>query len=72
MKTLKDYAKIELKVYRRISNSFIKSMGQILGWSTAKQSLLRFGVFATYWFERLWHWRRMLRIEDPVRPGAMG
>ncbi|MEQ1600811.1 MAG: ferritin-like domain-containing protein [Methylophilaceae bacterium] len=69
---LKDYAMVEIRVYRQVGQVFVRNMAQMLGWSRPKQWLLEFGVFATYLIERAFTWRRLVALRPPVRPNAMG
>lgn len=69
---LKDYAMVEIKVYREVGQVFVRNMARMLGWSRPKQWLLEFGVFATYLVERTITWRRLVALRPPVRPNAMG
>lgn len=69
---LKEYALAEIRVYRQVSLHFIDEMAAILGWSKAKRTLLRSGAHAVYLAERLWSWRRMVRLAPPARPNALG
>ena len=68
---LREYALVEIATYRDVSLGVMARMGRTLGWSRAKQALLRFGIHAIYAIERLWTWRRMGTIEQPARPGAL-
>jgi hypothetical protein len=69
---LKQYACAEVAVYRQVSLRFIDEMAAILGWSPLKRGMLRFGVNVAHLFERIWTWRRMVRLVPPVRPNALG
>jgi len=68
---LREYALVEIATYRDVSLGVMSRMGRDLGWSRAKQALLRLGIYAIYAVERLWTWRRMTTIAPPSRPGAM-
>ena len=69
---LRRYALAEIRTYRRVGLSFIKHVGALLGWSAPKRWLLAIGIHGTWLIERLFTWRRMVRILPPERPGAMG
>lgn len=69
---LRDYAQAEIAVYRQVSLRFIDEMAAILGWSGAKQGLLQAGVQVVNACERMWGWRRMVRLAPPERPNALG
>lgn len=69
---LEAYAKAEIKAYRKTSLAFVDRMADILSWNPLKKGLLKLGVHAKYFIERLVTWRRMVRLAPPVRPGALG
>jgi hypothetical protein len=69
---LRDYAQLEIQVYRDVSLQFINHMALILDWSATKKGLLRFGVFLVYYTEKLLTWRRLAALRPPIRPNAMG
>jgi rubrerythrin len=69
---LREYALVEIATYRDVSLGVMGRMADALGWSRAKRSLIRFGIYAIYAIERVWTWRRMTTIEPPARPGALG
>ena len=68
---LRDYALVEIRVYRQVSLSIMTHMAERIGWSRAKTQLLRFGIHSIYLFERLWGWRRMTILRTPERRNAM-
>ena len=63
---------VEVRTYRDVSLRVMRHMADCLGWSRPKFAVLAFGIHAIYAFERLWGWRRMTRLEAPVRRNAMG
>ena len=69
---LRRYARAEIRAYRDTGRSFVRRMSGILHWSTLKRAVLLFGVNIIYLYERLWGWRRMVRIERPERRNALG
>jgi len=69
---LKAYAFLEIAVYRDVGLAFVASMAKFLGWSAAKQFLLRMGVWGVYLLEKLFTWRRLVRLRPPARVNAMG
>lgn len=69
---LRDCALAEIRVYRDVSLAVMAHMGRVLGWSAPKAALLRLGIHAVYWYERLGGWRRMVRLAMPERRDAMG
>ena len=69
---LREYALAEIATYRRVGLAFVRRMASILGWSAPKRWLLTLGVHGTWLVERLFTWKRMVKLEPPVRPGAMG
>ncbi len=69
---LYEYALAEIRVYRTVSVAVMTRMGEILGWSAPKRSLLMAGIHAIYGVERAWTWRRMTTLLPPERPNAMG
>jgi len=68
---LKQYALAEIATHRDVALAVMGRAGQQLRWSALQRGLLTFGVHALYWFERLWGWRRTVRIHPPERPNAM-
>ncbi len=68
---LKDYARAEASVYKQVGLVFVRRMSTFLGWSTAKTAVLIAGVYITYLVERVWRWRRMVRLEVPPRRNAL-
>jgi hypothetical protein len=69
---LKEYALVEIRVYREVGQVFVRNMAHVLGWSRPKRWLLEFGIFVTYLIERTITWRRLVALRPPVRPNAMG
>lgn len=68
---LRHYARVEIETYRDVSLGVMAQMARTLGWPRPKRWLLAFGIRASYAIERLFTWRRMVRLEAPERPGAM-
>ena len=71
-RTLKAYAHAEIRTNRDVSLAFAREMARILGWPAWKKALLLFGAHAVWAVERLWLWRRMVRLAPPQRPNALG
>jgi rubrerythrin len=71
-RTLKRYAMAEIRTTRDVSLAFVDAIAGILRWPGWKRSLLAFGAQAIYVYERLWGWRRMVRLAPPERPNALG
>jgi hypothetical protein len=69
---LRETALAEIRVYRDVSLAVMDHMGRILGWSKAKAAVLGAGIRATYTYERLYGWRRMVRLRMPERRDALG
>ncbi len=69
---LREYARVEVATYRRVSLAVMRHMADRLGWPGWKSGLLRLGVHGIYLFERLWGWRRMTRLRPPARRNALG
>ena len=69
---LDEYAKAEIKAYRKTSLAFVDRVADILSWNPLKKGLLKLGVHGKYFIERLVTWRRMVRLVPPIRPGALG
>lgn len=69
---LRHYALVEIATYREVSLAVMGAMGDELGWSAAKRSVLAFGIRAIWAFERLVSWRRMTRLRMPARRNALG
>jgi rubrerythrin len=69
---LREYALVEIRTYRDVSLAVMGRMGEALGWSRAKRSLLAFGIRAIYAIERLFTWRRMTTLRPPARRNALG
>ena len=68
---LREYARAEIETYRDVSLAVVRRVAGALGWPLWKRVLLAFGIRGIYVVERLWTWRRLVRIEQPERPGAM-
>jgi rubrerythrin len=68
---LREYARVEIAVYRDISLAVMARMAEALGWSRTRRALLRFGIRTIHLIERAWTWRRMTAIGAPARPGAL-
>jgi len=71
-RTLKRYALAEIRTTRQVSLAFVDAVGKILRWPAWKRALLAFGARAMYVYERMWGWRRMVRLAPPERPNALG
>ena len=71
-RTLKTYALAEIRTNREVSLAFVRSMSAVLRWPAWKRALLALGAHAIYFYERLWGWRRMVTLQPPVRPNALG
>lgn len=69
---LREYAQVEIRTYRRVSLAIMGEMAERLGWPAWKAWLLRLGIHGIYLFERVWGWRRMARLEPPLRTNALG
>lgn len=69
---LKTYALAEIRVNRDVSFAFVAEMSRILAWPAWKAAVLKAGAWAIYASERLWTWRRMVRLAPPQRPNALG
>jgi len=54
-----------------VSLAVMRRIGAALGWPLWKRAALGLGIRAIYVVERLWTWRRLVRIEAPERPGAL-
>jgi rubrerythrin len=65
---LREYALAEIRAYRDVSLEVARRMGEILGWTAAKQAVLAAGIRAIYAIERLWRWRRLTTLEAPRGP----
>ncbi|KOV70183.1 hypothetical protein [Streptomyces sp. MMG1121] len=71
-RTLRACAIAEIRVYRDVSLSVMAHMGRVLGWSRVKYALLAAGIHATYGYERLAGWRRMVGLRMPEHRDALG
>ncbi|MBL8539904.1 MAG: ferritin-like domain-containing protein [Burkholderiales bacterium] len=71
-RTLRRYALAEIHTTREVSLTFVGAVGDILRWPAWKRALLAFGARAIYVYERVWGWRRMVRLAPPERPNALG
>ncbi|MEU4263706.1 ferritin-like domain-containing protein [Streptomyces argenteolus] len=69
---LRDCARAEIRVYRDVSLAVMSHMGRVLGWSRPKAAVLAAGIHATYAYERLAGWRRMVSLAPPARRNALG
>ena len=65
-------ARVEIDVYRDVSLAFIRRVGTLLQWSRAKRVLLMAGVHALHRYERLWGWRRMVKLTPPALSDPLG
>ncbi|MFG2326241.1 ferritin-like domain-containing protein [Streptomyces sp. NPDC048568] len=71
-RTLRECALAEIRVHRNVSLAVMARMGRVLGWSRGRSALLAAGIYATYAYERLAGWRRMVRLRAPDRRDALG
>ncbi|MFD5806631.1 ferritin-like domain-containing protein [Streptomyces sp. NPDC049936] len=71
-RTLRECALAEIRVHRDVSLAVMARMGRVLGWSRGRSALLAAGIRATYAYERLAGWRRMVRLRTPDRRDALG
>ncbi|MFD4263458.1 ferritin-like domain-containing protein [Streptomyces sp. NPDC058534] len=71
-RTLRECALAEIRVHRDVSLAVMARMGRVLGWSRGRSALLAAGIHATYAYERLAGWRRMVRLRTPDRRDALG
>lgn len=71
-RTLRECALSEIRTHRNVSLAVMARMGRILGWRRPKAALLAAGIQATYLYERLTGWRRMVSLRMPERRGALG
>ncbi|MBL3807537.1 ferritin-like domain-containing protein [Streptomyces sp. BRB081] len=62
----------ELAVYRDVSLAVMARMGEVLGWSKARNALLATGIRAAYRYERTLGWRRMVSLAPPERRDPLG
>lgn len=62
---LRRAARTESRVHRDASLALMARMGGILGWRDSKSALLRWGIHASYVYERCLGWRRMTRLRLP-------
>ncbi|GGZ03004.1 ferritin-like domain-containing protein [Streptomyces nitrosporeus] len=69
---LRDCALAEIRVYRDVSLAVMDHMGALLGWTRARNAVLAAGIHATYAYERLGGWRRMVSLRQPARTDALG
>ena len=69
---LAEYAAVEIRTYRDVSVAVMMRMADTLGWSRLKKGVLRFGIHAIYWIERLFTWRRMTTLRPPERSNPLG
>jgi hypothetical protein len=71
-RTLRECALAEIRVHRDVSLAVMAHMGRILGWSPARSALLTAAVHASYAYERLGGWRRMVSLRMPERRDPLG
>jgi hypothetical protein len=71
-RTLREAALAEIAIHRDVSKAVMAGMGVMLGWSRPKSALLAAGIQATYVYERLVGWRRMVSLRMPTRRNALG
>jgi hypothetical protein len=69
---LRETALAEIRVYRDVSLAVMGHMGRILGWSRAKAVTLAAGIHATYAYERVAGWRRLVKLRMPAQRNALG
>jgi hypothetical protein len=70
--TLREAALAEIAIHRDVSKAVMARMGAMLGWSRPKSALLAAGIQATWVYERLGGWRRMVSLRTPARRNALG
>jgi hypothetical protein len=70
-RVLRESALAEIGVHRDVSLAVMARMGRLLRWSRAKSAALAAGIHATYGYERVHGWRRMVDLRIPVRRGAL-
>jgi rubrerythrin len=68
---LRRYALAEIRTYRDVSLGVMGHMGRILAWPRWKRGVLAAAIRAVYAIERLFTWRRMVRLRPPARRNAM-
>jgi rubrerythrin len=69
---LRDYARAEIRIYRDVCLAMTARLAALLGWPRWKHALIRAGIRANYGLERLWTWRRMVKLRPPLIPNALG
>lgn len=69
---LRESARAEIRVYRRVSLAVMDHMGRLLGWPRAKGALLAAGIHGVYGYEAAGGWRRMVSLRMPERRNALG
>lgn len=69
---LRECALAEIGIYRDVSLAVMDHMAPLLGWSRAKSAVLKAGINAMYWYERLGGWRKMVSLKMPERRDALG
>jgi hypothetical protein len=70
-RVLRESALAEIRVHRDVSLAVMARMGRLLRWPRAKSAALAAGIHATYGYERVHGWRRMVDLRTPVRRGAL-
>ena len=68
---LRDYARVENRIYRDVSLAVMRRIGVTLGWPRWKRTVLAAGIQLNYAAERLYRWRRMARLAPPALRDAM-
>jgi hypothetical protein len=71
-RSLREAAHAEIRVHRDVSLAVMGHMGRILGRSRGRVALVTAGIHATYGYERLAGWRRMVTLAMPERLDALG
>lgn len=69
--TLRSIARAEIRVYRDVSLAVMARMGQLLNWPRWHRAVLSAGIRLNYGYERLYGWRRLVRLRMPARLGAL-
>jgi hypothetical protein len=69
---LRRYALVEIRVYRDVSLTVMRRMGEVLRWPAWKRGVLGAGIWAIWLLERTFTWRRMTSLRPPERRNALG
>jgi len=68
---LRTTAHAEIRIYRDVSLAVMARMGKILKWPRWQRALLMFSIHLKYAYERIYGWRRMVRLRMPQRLDAL-